>query len=50
MLREVFLFGLAGVALVAAVIAVLWGLTGMYLGRRYDKIAATIGEDGVLTG
>ena len=37
MLKDVFAFGLGGVAIVAAVIAGLWAMSGIYLGRRYNE-------------
>lgn len=37
-LKEIFAFGLSGVAVVAAVIAALWALSGVYLGRRYNEL------------
>jgi ATP:ADP antiporter, AAA family len=33
-------FGIAGVAAVGAVIAILWAVTGLLLGRRYDRTVA----------
>ena len=36
-LKEVLAFGLTGVALVAAVIAGIWALSGIYLGRAYQQ-------------
>ena len=38
-LREVFALSLTGVASVAAVIAAVWALTGIYLGRTYNRDA-----------
>lgn len=35
-LREVLQFGLGGVALVGAVVAAAWAVTGIYLGRTYN--------------
>lgn len=32
-------FGIAGVAVIGALIAVLWGIVGFYLGRSYDQAA-----------
>jgi AAA family ATP:ADP antiporter len=40
LLRDVFAFGLGGVALVAAVIAAVWAMAGLYLGRTYNEEAA----------
>jgi AAA family ATP:ADP antiporter len=37
LLRELFAFGLGGVAVVAAVIAAVWAMMGVYLGRTYNK-------------
>ena len=37
MLKDVFAFGLGGVAIVAAVIAGIWAISGIYLGRRYNE-------------
>ncbi len=37
MLKDVFAFGLGGVAIVAAVIAGIWAMSGVYLGRRYNE-------------
>ena len=37
MLKDVFAFGLGGVAIVAAVIASIWAISGIYLGRRYNE-------------
>jgi AAA family ATP:ADP antiporter len=36
-LKDVFAFGLGGVAIVAAVIAGIWAISGIYLGRRYNE-------------
>lgn len=36
-LKEVLAFGLTGVALVAAVIAAIWAMAGIYLGRSYHR-------------
>ena len=36
-LREVFTLSLAGVAIVAAVIAAIWAATGAWLGRTYQQ-------------
>lgn len=36
-LREVFAFGLGGVAIVGAVVAAVWAVAGIYLGRTYNK-------------
>ena len=36
-LKDGLAFGLAGVALVAAVIAGIWAITGAYLGKTYNK-------------
>ena len=36
-LKEIFAFGLPGVALVAAGIAGIWALSGIYLGRAYQR-------------
>ena len=36
-LREVFALSLTGVAFVAAVVAGLWAITGIYLGRIYKQ-------------
>ena len=38
-LREVFALSLTGVALVAAVIAGIWAMAGIYLGRTYNRSA-----------
>jgi len=38
-LKEVLMLGTSGVAIVAAVIAGIWAITGYYLGRRYDQAA-----------
>jgi len=40
LLRETFAFGLGGVAIIAAAIAVLWAIAGAYLGRTYNRAAA----------
>ena len=37
LLKDGFAFGLAGVAIVAAVIAGIWAMSGVYLGRRYNE-------------
>ena len=37
LLKDVFAFGLGGVAIVAAVIAGIWAMSGIYLGRRYNE-------------
>ena len=37
MLKEVFVLGLGGVALVAAALCGIWALSGVYLGRRYNE-------------
>ena len=37
-LKEIFAFGLSGVAVVAAIIAALWAVSGVYLGRRYNEL------------
>lgn len=37
MLKDVFAFGLGGVAIVAAVIAAIWAMAGIYLGRAYNE-------------
>jgi AAA family ATP:ADP antiporter len=37
LLKDGFAFGLAGVAIVAAVIAGIWAISGVYLGRRYNE-------------
>lgn len=39
-LRESFAFGLGGVAIIAAVIAAVWAMSGAYLGRVYNRDAA----------
>lgn len=36
-LRDVFAFGLGGVAMIAAVIAAVWAMAGLYLGRTYNQ-------------
>jgi AAA family ATP:ADP antiporter len=36
-LKDGLAFGLAGVAVVAAAIAGIWAITGVYLGRRYNE-------------
>ena len=36
-LRELLQFGLGGVALVGAVVAAVWAVAGIYLGRTYNK-------------
>lgn len=36
-LATVFHFGLAGISVVAAVLAALWAVAGLYLGRRYTE-------------
>ena len=36
-LKDGLAFGLAGVAVVAAVIAGIWAVTGAYLGRQYNE-------------
>ena len=36
-LKEVLAFGLTGVALIAAVIAAIWAMAGIYLGRSYHR-------------
>ena len=38
-LKEVLAFGLTGVALFAAVIAAIWAMAGIYLGRSYHRAA-----------
>lgn len=43
-LREVFALSLAGVAVVAAVIATVWAMAGIYLGSTYNR-AAKLKED-----
>jgi len=40
-LRELLQFGLGGVALVGAVVAAVWAMAGIYLGRTYNK---TVGD------
>ena len=35
-----FSLGLAGVAMVGAGIAAVWAAVGLYLGKRYERIAA----------
>jgi len=37
LLRETFTFGLGGVAIIAALIAVVWAMAGAYLGRTYNR-------------
>jgi AAA family ATP:ADP antiporter len=37
LLKDGFAFGLGGVAIVAAGIAAVWAMSGIYLGRRYDQ-------------
>ncbi len=37
LLKDGFAFGLGGVAIVAAGIAAVWAMSGIYLGRRYDE-------------
>jgi len=37
LLKDVFAFGLGGVAIVAAGIAGVWAMSGIYLGRRYNE-------------
>jgi AAA family ATP:ADP antiporter len=39
-LRELLALSLTGVALVAAVIAAIWAMAGIYLGRTYNRVAA----------
>jgi AAA family ATP:ADP antiporter len=48
LLRDVFAFGLGGVAMIAAVIAVAWAAVGAYLGRTYDRttVAPTVTDSG----
>lgn len=36
-LRELLQFGLGGIALVGAVVATIWALAGIYLGRTYNR-------------
>jgi len=36
-LRETMAFGLGGVAIIAAVIAAVWAMAGIYLGRTYNR-------------
>ena len=38
LLKDGFAFGLGGVAIVAAGIAGMWALSGIYLGRRYNEL------------
>jgi len=37
LLKDGFAFGLGGVAIVAAVIAAVWAMSGVYLGRQYNN-------------
>ncbi|MGY8796740.1 MAG: MFS transporter, partial [Woeseiales bacterium] len=39
-LRETLNFGLGGVALAAAVVAGIWAMAGVYLGRAYNRAGA----------
>ena len=36
-LKDVLAFGLTGVAVVAAAIAAVWAISGIYLGRQYKE-------------
>jgi hypothetical protein len=38
-LKEVLAFGLPGVALVAAAIAVVWAVSGAWLGKAYNAVS-----------
>jgi len=40
-LRDVFALSLAGVAIIAALIAWAWAMAGIYLGRKYNQAAAS---------
>lgn len=41
---SVFSLGLAGVAVVGAVVAAAWAAVGIYLGRQYDRMASADGK------
>lgn len=40
-LRETMAFGLGGVAIIAAVIAAVWAMAGIYLGRTYNRASGS---------
>jgi AAA family ATP:ADP antiporter len=40
-LREGLAFGLGGVAIIAAVIAAVWAMAGIYLGRTYNRASGS---------
>jgi AAA family ATP:ADP antiporter len=44
-LKEVLALGSSGVAIVAAVIAVMWALAGIYLGRTYNQASGEASPD-----
>ena len=45
-LRETLNLGLGGVALFAAVVAGIWAMAGVYLGRAYNRVGASAGSKG----
>ena len=49
-LKETLSFGLPGIALLGAIIAAAWAMTGAYLGRRYKEADDQPGAEHVPTG
>jgi AAA family ATP:ADP antiporter len=49
-LKDIFALSLTGVAAIAAVIAAIWAIAGIYLGRTYNRASGEGSPDGEETG